>query len=98
MMYNTPDATERNHPANADILLAARDDSSRYYFVKRRGSGVVSIPATNSRLARELAADEYPSHTAEDFHEISGEERRMIRRWRRRDRDSGSQQQEGDGR
>jgi hypothetical protein len=83
MHNDTEPNSERKHPANADILLAARDDSSRYHFVKRGRSGVTSVPATNSCLAQELAADEFPSLSVEDFHEISEEEDRMIRRWRR---------------
>lgn len=79
----TEQDSERKHPANADIFLAAHEDSSRHYFAKRHESGVMSVPATNGRLARELAADEYPSLSVEDFHEISEEESRMIRRWRR---------------
>ena len=63
-------SAERTYPADADMHLAARDDSERYAFADPIG-GLITVPATSREQARTLAADEFPGFDPVDFEYVA---------------------------
>lgn len=63
------DTSAGKYPRSADIQLAARDGSKRYYFRDPPG-GIICVPAMKADQARKLAADEYRGFPPEDFEQV----------------------------
>lgn len=62
-------ASNRDHPPETDITLAAQDGSQRYYFRTPTG-GIASMPAMDAEQARAVLADQYRGFGPEDFEQV----------------------------
>ena len=70
-MVDAGDTTTGKYPKSAGVQLAAKDESTRYYFRNPTG-GISSIPAMDADQARKLIADGVPGFAPEDFEQVDG--------------------------
>lgn len=65
------DTSVGKYPKSADVQLAAKDGSERYYFRTPTG-GISSIPAISADQARKLVADGVRGFAPKEFEQVDG--------------------------
>lgn len=65
---------ERHYPKNADLILAAREDSERYWFAHPHDESHVSTPAMTEEQARKLCSDEHPGVDPDEWEPVNIDE------------------------